>query len=120
LGRTADAAFAMGEHARCLCIADEEAQVIASRSIRHRTALPLAGVVASITVLGAGLVMASAGGGQPPDSHARFVSLPDWFLPIWDAYDRNPAVTPEFEFSALYSPGASARSGRAQPLIQHR
>ncbi len=32
-------------------------------------------------------------------------TFPDWFLPIWDAYDRNPAVTPEFDFAALYSSG---------------
>jgi hypothetical protein len=31
------------------------------------------------------------------------VAFPDWFLPIWDAYDRNPAVTPAFDFAALYS-----------------
>jgi hypothetical protein len=30
-------------------------------------------------------------------------TLPDWFLPIWDAYDRDPALTPDFDFAALYS-----------------
>jgi hypothetical protein len=40
--------------------------------------------------------------------------LPDWFLPIWDYYDRNPAVTPQFDFARLYSgePSELARGRR--------
>jgi hypothetical protein len=44
---------------------------------------------------GAGSTSASDGSEQQP--------FPDWFLPIWDAYDRNPAVTPDFDFAGLYS-----------------
>jgi hypothetical protein len=47
----------------------------------------------------AGLATAGPGRGAP----AVAQPLPDWFLPIWDAYDRNPAVTPNFDFAGLYS-----------------
>ena len=50
----------------------------------------------------AGFWVGSAQGGSERDagSHAR--PLPDWFLPIWDAYDRSPKVTPETDFALLY------------------
>jgi hypothetical protein len=47
----------------------------------------------------AGLAMADTDRSVP----AATRSYPDWFLPIWDAYDRNPAVTPDFDFAQLYS-----------------
>ena len=56
--------------------------------------------------------MASAAPEQAGVSAAR--TFPDWFLPIWDAYDRNPAITPEFDFASLYSgdPNAISTSQR--------
>jgi hypothetical protein len=47
----------------------------------------------------AGLATADTGGPAAPTTQP----FPDWFLPIWDAYDRNPAVTPAFDFASLYS-----------------
>ncbi|HJR93866.1 MAG TPA: hypothetical protein VJ807_00410 [Gaiellaceae bacterium] len=38
-------------------------------------------------------------------------TFPDWFLPIWDAYDLNPAITPEFDFASLYSGDLNAVPG---------
>ena len=46
-------------------------------------------------------------------------SLPDWFLPVWDAYDRNPAVTPRFDFARLYSPAAAIHSQRTRSRQRH-
>jgi len=42
-------------------------------------------------------------GGKAPTTDVTATKLPDWFLPIWDAYDRNPAVTPDFDFAMLFS-----------------
>jgi hypothetical protein len=47
----------------------------------------------------AGMATAAA----PADAAPVYGTFPDWFLPIWDAYDRNPAITPEFDFAQLYS-----------------
>lgn len=70
----------------------------------------LAGLVAAAVVFAggywAGLATAAARAEAAP-AQAR---LPDWFLPIWDAYHRNPAVTPEFDFAALYSGELGATS----------
>jgi hypothetical protein len=47
-----------------------------------------------------------AGGAQADTAHGASLDarpVPDWFLPIADAYDRNPAVTPRFDFASLYS-----------------
>ena len=45
----------------------------------------------------------TAGGGTGANDGSEQQPFPDWFLPIWDAYDRNPAVTPDFDFAGLYS-----------------
>jgi hypothetical protein len=43
----------------------------------------------------------------------RTVSTPGWFGPIWDYYDRNAAVTPAFDFAALYA-GETSRAGSSR------
>ena len=57
-------------------------------------ALALAGTVHAENVLDRG---------KAPERDAPTTTLPDWFLPVWDAYDRNPAITPDFDFAMLYS-----------------
>jgi hypothetical protein len=47
------------------------------------------------------LRVTSAGGAS--SGVASTPTTPDWFLPIWDAYDRNPAITPDFDFASPYS-----------------
>jgi hypothetical protein len=67
---------------------------------RRRTAyLALAALAAAATVFAGGY---SAGRAAADTGHPAS-PYPDWFLPIWDAYDRNPAVTPAFDFASLYS-----------------
>jgi hypothetical protein len=47
-----------------------------------------------------------AGGAQADTAHRASRDarpVPDWFLPIADAYDRNPAITARFDFASLYS-----------------
>jgi hypothetical protein len=47
-----------------------------------------------------------AGGAQADTARPASLAawpVPDWFLPIADAYDRNPAITPRFDFASLYS-----------------
>ena len=66
----------------------------------------LAGVLFAV-VIGAVLFLAgfwvgAARGGSERDAVTHARSVPDWFLPIWDAYDRNPKVTPETDFAMLY------------------
>jgi hypothetical protein len=65
------------------------------------TALTALVTAAAIFAGGYWAGMASAAPEQDGASAAR--TFPDWFLPIWDAYDRNPAITPEFDFASLYS-----------------
>ena len=57
----------------------------------------------------------SAHGGSAPDARPEARPLPDWFLPIWDAYDRSPKVTPDTDFALLYEtrPGRLARAAQA-------
>jgi hypothetical protein len=57
-----------------------------------------------------GIWVGSARGDEAePESRA----VPAWFEPIWDYYDRNPAVTPAFDFAALYAGETpEARTGR--------
>jgi hypothetical protein len=55
-------------------------------------------VVAALVVL----AFSSAPTGEGRTT-ARAAVIPDWFWPIWDAYDRNPAITPDFDFASLYS-----------------
>jgi hypothetical protein len=63
----------------------------------------LAGVVAAAALFVGGYWTGIPTAAAPADAATAQVTFPDWFLPIWDAYDRNPAVTPDFDFAALYS-----------------
>jgi hypothetical protein len=60
------------------------------------TSLPLL----AITVICA-LAVADASRGSGKDTIASS-RVPDWFLPIADAYDRNPAITPNTDFAVLH------------------
>ena len=51
---------------------------------------------------------AGAGGVSQPNQAHRSQPVPDWFLPIADHYDRNPAITPGFDFARLHDPRAAA------------
>jgi hypothetical protein len=70
---------------------------------RHPLYVAPAATLAAVAVFAggfwAGQATADTGGPAAPAAQP----FPDWFLPIWDAYDRNPAVTPAFEFASLYS-----------------
>jgi hypothetical protein len=62
----------------------------------------------SAALCGVALFLAGfwAGGAQADTAHGASLDarpVPDWFLPIADAYDRNPAITPRFDFASLYS-----------------
>ena len=50
----------------------------------------------------AGLLHATSAGGTAPAATST-PPTPSWFGPIWDAYDRNPAITPDFDLASLYS-----------------
>lgn len=63
----------------------------------------LAGLVAAGALFVGGYLAGMATAATAADVASAQVTFPDWFLPIWDAYDRNPAVTPDFDFAALYS-----------------
>jgi hypothetical protein len=63
----------------------------------------LAGIVAAAGFFVGGYCAAMAAAAAPAEPPTAQVSFPDWFLPIWDAYDRNPSITPAFDFAALYS-----------------
>ena len=63
----------------------------------------LTGFVAAAALFAGGYWAGMASAAEAADVTPAQVAFPDWFLPIWDAYDRNPAVTPEFDFAALYS-----------------
>ena len=73
----------------------------------------LAGLVAAAALFAAGY-WAGLGNAAPAEAVGTSVMFPDWFLPIWDAFDRNPAITPDFDFAALYSGDLQAvpRDGR--------
>jgi hypothetical protein len=64
--------------------------------------IALAALVSAAAVFAGGYRAGMANAAMPPEA-ASSQTFPDWFLPIWDAYDRNPAVTPNFDFSSLYS-----------------
>jgi hypothetical protein len=70
---------------------------------RHTAYLALASLAATATAFAggysAGLAAADTGSSGP----AATAPYPDWFLAIWDAYDRNPAITPAFDFASLYA-----------------
>jgi hypothetical protein len=69
------------------------------RSLYLALSSPLVAVALFTGGFSVGLASADSGSAAPAKAHA----YPDWFLPIWDAYDRNPAITPAFDFAALYS-----------------
>jgi hypothetical protein len=62
------------------------------------TSLPLL----AVTVIACALAVAHTGGGSEEDLTIASSRVPDWFLPIADAYDRNPAITPKTDFAVLH------------------
>lgn len=70
-------------------------------------------VFAAVVFL-AGFWAGSARGGSENRAETQPAPMPDWFLPIWDYYDRNPAVTPAFDIAALYSGKWTHSSGRSK------
>ena len=69
-------------------------------------------VVASVVIGGVAL---AAWPGQSREAAAtQATTAPAWFGPIWDYYDRDPAVTPSFDFASLYSgPPGRMHTGRS-------
>ncbi len=65
-------------------------------------AVLLVAVLIGVALFLTGFWVGSARGGSERDAVTHARSVPDWFLPIWDAYDRNPKVTPETDFAMLY------------------
>jgi hypothetical protein len=81
----------------------------------YRVALALTALMlVGLASLG-GVWVGSGGTATPPGQQAR--PLPDWFLPVWDAYDRNPEITPSFDFAGLYSPAREHVLGSADALL---
>ena len=80
-----------------------------SKPTMSRRVLPLALVLALAATAGGRL--AATRGGSSEDAGIHPAAVPDWFLPIADAYDRDPAITPATDFAALYDarPATSAR-----------
>lgn len=78
--------------------------MIGTQSLVDRVALVAVLLLAGAVLFSAGVWVGSAGGGQARGGVAESRTMPDWFLPIWDAYGRNPAVTPDFDFASLYGP----------------
>ena len=83
--------------------------MIGTRPSASRFALVAGFLLAGVVLFLAGFWLGPAGGGKARDDGAASRTMPDWFLPIWDAYGRNPTIAPDFDFASLYSPG-SARS----------
>jgi hypothetical protein len=63
----------------------------------------LAALCAAAATFTGGYWAGMATAAPPGEATSTQVTFPDWFLPIWDAYGRNPAITPGFDFAALYS-----------------
>lgn len=78
-----------------------ETHVILRRSERG-IAVAVAAGLSGVALFLTGLWVGSARGGSAEDPGAKPRTLPDWFLPIADAYDRNPEITPAFDFAQLY------------------
>jgi hypothetical protein len=82
-----------------------------------RTRTVVSGLVG--LMLGAMLFVGGMAAGSVRDDttaeSAEVVTLPRWFLPVWDAYGRDPAITPWFDFASLYDPAAPARAGAVGP-----
>jgi len=70
--------------------------------------MTLAALAIGAALFLAGVAVGSAGGPASAEG-ARVEPYPDWFLPIWDAYDRNPAITPDFDFASLHAPSIARR-----------
>jgi hypothetical protein len=70
---------------------------------RHSVYLALSTPLVAAAFFAGGLSVGLASADSGGAASAKGRAYPDWFLPIWDAYDRNPAVTPAFDFAALYS-----------------
>jgi len=62
------------------------------------TSLPLL----AVTVIACALAVVHATGGSEEELTIASSRVPDWFLPIADAYDRNPAITPNTDFAVLH------------------
>ncbi|MBA3375295.1 MAG: hypothetical protein H0U00_05705 [Actinobacteria bacterium] len=94
-----------------------------TESFGYRIGLAAGGVTIAMALFLTGFWAGSARGkGSRPDRAPH--AAPAWFGPIWDYYDRNPAVTPEFDFAALYASDArshsSGRQGAVAPAIALR
>jgi len=94
----------------------------------HRIGFAAGGVAIAIVLFLTGFWAGSARGGLE-DTQAERASgvVPAWFGPIWDYYDRNPAVAPTFDFAGLYAgetpgveqPDASRESVLSPPGVDH-
>jgi hypothetical protein len=74
----------------------------------------LVALVSAAVLLVAGYWVVKANAAETKGAAGGSITYPDWFLPIWDAYGRNPAVTPDFDFASLYSADiGEAASGSA-------
>lgn len=67
---------------------------------RHHVGAAVALAVAAVALIVVGIAIAASGSGR---EDARPAAVPDWFWPVWDYYDRNPRVTPAFDFAGLYA-----------------
>ena len=72
------------------------------RHSERRIAAAVAAGLGGAALFLTGVWVGSARGGSVEDPGAKPRALPDWFLPIADAYDRNPEITPAFDFAQLY------------------
>jgi len=68
-----------------------------------RITLAVSAAAAGAALFLSGYWVGSAGGSAATRGFNDSRPLPDWFLPIADAYDRNPKVTPDFDFAQLYA-----------------
>lgn len=78
---------------------------------RHHLYFAPATLIVALALFAGGFFAGLATARPGPSAPAMLQGYPDWFLPIWDAYDRNPAVTPEFDFASLYSGDLQAVPG---------
>jgi hypothetical protein len=79
----------------------------------------LAAGLVGLALFAAGLWAGSAWADARPTPRHDEQLVPDWFLPIADAYDRDPSVSPAFDFASLYDarpetyrPGSGAHEAR--------
>jgi len=70
-----------------------------------RITLSVSAATAGAALFLSGYWAGSAGGSAATHGFNDSRPAPDWFLPIADAYDRNPKVTPDFDFAQLYAGG---------------